>query len=148
MPSKFIDRELLRELWCKGEDTSKIAEILGAKENTVYKYAHRLGLPKRKHGYKPMLDIDPEKKSWLIKNYPEMSNSTISVYIGLSPKYIGILARKLGLKKSEEYWKGIREYHRKRIKQFHATKKGDKEYYAYNIRPKDENGKFIKKEKP
>ena len=101
-------------------------------------------LEKRKSGSKSVL-LDREKKTWLIRNYPEMSNETISVYLGLSADYIGKIARSLGLKKSDEYWAGIKEYHRKRVKQFHETKKGDKQYYAYNTRPR-KNGKFIKKE--
>lgn len=145
MPKKFVDREKLRELWRKGMPTPQIAQALGAKESTIYKYVHRLGLPNRKSGCKSLLDSDPEKMNWFIRNYPEMSNSTISVYIGLSPKHIGKVARHLGLKKSEEYWEGIKEYHRKRIRQFHESKKGDKEYYAHNERPR-KNGKFIKKE--
>lgn len=103
-----------------------------------------MGLPKRRPGKASILE-DPEKRRWFIKNYPEMSNETISVFLNISPDRIGRLGRQLGLKKSDEYWVGIREYHRKKMRQFHDSKKGDKEYYSYTERPRI-NGKFVKRE--
>lgn len=143
MPAPLIDKVRLTELWGKGIPVPQIAEMMGAKADTIYKCAHRIGLYKRKGGHTPMLDKDPEKKQWFIRNYPEMSNSTISVYLGLSEDYIGKIARQLGLKKSKAYWEGIREYHRKRMKQAYAAKKKDKEFIASLERPR-KNGKFIK----
>lgn len=142
MPAPLIDKVRLTELWSKGIPVPQIAKMMGAKADTIYKCAHRIGLYKRKGGPVPILS-DPEKRKWFIRNYPEMSNSTIGVYLELSEDHVGKLARRLGLRKSDAYWQGIREYHKKRMRQFHDTKKGDKEYYAYNIRPR-KNGKFIK----
>lgn len=142
MPAPKLDKIKIAELWHQGCSVSRIADITGGKEDSIYKCAHRMKLPKRRSGKASILS-DREKEKWFIRNYPEMSNSTMAVYLGLSSDYIGVLGRKLGLKKSESYWQGVKEYHRKRMKQFHATKKGDKEYYKYNIRPR-KNGKFIK----
>lgn len=144
MAKAIIDKDKLVALWGKGYTVPQISIMTGYKTDSIYKLAHRMGLPKRKGGHKPLLELDSEKRLWFIRNYPEMSNSTISVFLGLSEDYIGVIARQLGLKKSEAYWQGIKEYHRKRVKEFHATKKGDKEYYAYAIRPR-KKGKFIKK---
>lgn len=144
MAKPKIDKEKLAELWNKGASTSDIADMMGVKVESLYKMAHRIGLPKRKGGKTPLL-TDQEKRKWFIRNYPEMSNSTISVFLGLSEDYIGVVARQLGLKKSEAYWNGIREYHKKRVRQFHESKNGDKDFYAHNARPKAKDGKFIKK---
>lgn len=137
-----IDKDRLAELWHRGMPVPHIAGIMGIKADSVYKCAHRMGLPKRKGGKIPLLS-DPEKKKWFIRNYPEMSNGTIGVYLGISEEYIGKLARRLGLKKSESYWEGIKDYHRKRVNEYHGKHKGDKEYYGFNERPRL-NGKFIK----
>lgn len=145
MPKAIIDKDRLTDLWRKGYTVPQISEMTGYKTDTIYKMAHRIGLPKRKSGYKSLFELEPEKKKWFIQNYPEMSNSTLAVFLGLSEDHIGILARRLGLKKSDNYWQGIKGYHRKRIRQFHDSKKGDKEYYSYATRPR-KNGKFIKKE--
>lgn len=137
-----IDKVRLAELWHKGVTVPQIAKIMNAKTDSLYRAAHRMGLPKRKGGYEAKLK-DPEKRKWFIRNYPEMSNSTISVFLGLCPTHIGNLARKLGLKKSEAYFESIKEYHRRKVREFHATKKGDTEFY---YRPRV-NGRFVKKDK-
>ena len=139
----IIDKERLRELWRKGYTVPEISKMMNAKIDSIYKLAHRIGLPKRKQGKASIL-ADPEKRRWFIRNYPEMSNGTISVFLNISDDYIGKLARQLGLKKSDAYWESIREYHRKKMREFHATMKGDKEYYSYAERPRV-NGKFVKR---
>lgn len=145
MARAIIDKAILAELWQKGYTAPQISEMIGFKVDSVYKMAHRIGLPKHKSGPKSILETDKEKKKWFIRNYPLMSNSTISVFLGISEDYIGKIARRLRLKKSEEYWQGIREYQRKRIRQFHDAKKGDRDYYSYNARLR-KNGKFTKRE--
>ncbi len=132
----------LTELWHKGLTVPQISEMTGIKVGTIHKRAHRLQLPKRKGGPRALLDSDPEKRKWFIRNYPEMGNATISVFLGLSEDHIGRLARQLGLKKSEQYWQGVREYHRKKVREFHAARKGDRDYYRHNQRPRL-NGKLV-----
>ena len=145
MQATKIDAETFLKLWNKGMSVPAISKVMGVNIDTLYKYAHRHKFSKRKAGHISLLDADPEKKKWFIRNYPEMSNSTISVYLGLSPYHIGYIARQLGLKKSSEYWEGIKDYHRKKMKAFHESKKGDKSYYKYTERPRL-NGKFIKRQ--
>lgn len=115
---KKIDKERLAELWRKGFTAPQIARMFGTHPNSVYDCARRLGLPKHPVGRRALFDKEPEKKKWFIRNYPEMGNGTISAFLGISPYHIGRVARKLGLKKSERYWEGIREYHKKRVRQY------------------------------
>lgn len=139
----MIDKGKLAELWRQNLTVAQMAEILGATEDAVKQSARRMKLPKKKRGTKSILN-DPQKKRWFVLNYPEMSNSTMSVYLGISEDWIGVLARRLGLKKSESYWQSINEYRHKKIITMHEAHKGDKEYYSYCARPR-KNGKFIKK---
>lgn len=143
MAQPLIDRDKLTDLWSKELTVPQIAKLTGWKPDTIYKCAHRWDLPKRKSGAAPIL-TDPEKRKWFIRNYPEMSNGTIGVYLGMSRDYVGKLARQLGLKKSEEYMECVKKYHKKRMKEVHAAHKGDKDYYAYNAKPRDNKGKFKK----
>lgn len=115
---RIIDTEKLADLWRRGIPAPRIAEIMDVKVDSIYKKAHRMGLPCRVPGIRSLLDKDPEKKKWFIRNYPEMSNETIGVYLGLSPDHISRIARKMGLRKSERYWEGIKEYHKKRVRQY------------------------------
>ena len=52
---------------------------------------------------------DPEKRKWLVKNYPDMSNQTIAIYLGISAEWVQKLAAKLKLKKSKEYMSSVRK---------------------------------------
>ena len=123
-----IDGNEFAKLWSRGFSAQEIADMTGLKLDSVYKRAHRMGLAKRNPGAKGLLDKDPEKRKWFIKNYPEMSNDTMSVFLGIRPDYIGKIARRLGLKKSDAYWDGIKDYHKKRVRQYHEShKKKDNE---------------------
>lgn len=52
---------------------------------------------------------DPEKRKWFVKNYPDMSNQTIAIYLGISVDWVQKLAGKLNLKKSKEYMSSVRK---------------------------------------
>lgn len=146
MAKRIVDGDKLTELWNKGISCIEISKATGWKVDTIYKYAHRLGFYKRKRGPQSLFEKEPDKQKWFTRNYPEMSNDTISVYLGISPDRISKLARLLGLRKSEKFLEDIKEYRKKRVREYHASRKGDKEYYAYNKRPR-KNGKFIKTDK-
>lgn len=109
-------------MWNKGIDVRKIAETFNCKVDSVYKFAHRNQMPKRPPGYKSVLQ-DESKRRWLIENYPIMSNETCAIFLGISPDRVGVLARKLGLSKSDEYWEGIRQYHLKKVRESIARRK-------------------------
>lgn len=125
MAAQKIDKAEFERLWKRGVKASDIAVRLGVRVDSVYKFAHRHRLPSRKTGKIPIITIDRELEWKLRKYYPDMGNKVLSLMLGLSPDYIGVLARQLGLKKSEYYWNGIKEYHRKRCKQSYQQRHKD-----------------------
>lgn len=117
----MIDKEKFAELWGKGLTGPQIAQIMGEKVNTLYQYALRAKFPKHSVGRKSIL-ADPEKKRWFMLNYPEMSNRTLAVYLGVSANYVMRLASRLGLRKSETYYASVREYTSYRPTKFSQSK--------------------------
>lgn len=116
----------IAELWNNGLTAPQIAERLGMTANAVYKRCRRLRIEKHKSGYNSFLD-NPEMRRWFIRSYPDLSNQTIAIYLGLSADYIGRVAHRLGLRKSKEYVSGSRR----------AGAEG---------KSRDNNGKFTKRE--
>lgn len=89
--------------------------------------------------------LDDEKtKNWFVRSYPDMRNVVIATYLGISVNYVRGLARKLGIRKSKDFVRCSAALRVERLRQFHATKKGDKDYYSYNRRERQANGKFKK----
>lgn len=115
----IIDYETFYRLWVSGIPTADMAKRWNVSRDTIYKYAHRHNLPLRKGGKKSCIFTDLEKREWIIKHYPYFSNETMAAYLGLSPDWIGVLARRLGLKKSEEYMRDIKIYHKKKVQEYH-----------------------------
>lgn len=110
-----VDKEELAALWRKGLPAKEIAERLGVRTSDVSKYRFLYGLPKRQiKGLYSVLDSNPEKKRWFIRNYPDMSNRTIGLYLGISMMTVYRHAKKYGLKKSELFWKGDLNNEKKR----------------------------------
>lgn len=117
---------MIAELWGKGVPAPHIAAKLGLSVNAVYKRKKRLSLDNRTGRHKSFID-DTEKSKWFIRNYPDMSNQTIAIYLGMTAEHLRKVARSLGLKKSEIYIKEMR--------------KGE---LTRHPRVRDSKGKFIK----
>lgn len=115
----------IAELWNSGLTATQIADRLGMTANAVYKRCRRLRIEKHKSSHSSFID-DPETRRWFIRNYPDLSNGTISIFLGVSADHIRKVAARLGLRKSKEYVSGARSI---------GTKN----------RTRDSNGKFIKK---
>lgn len=119
--NKKIDSQALIELWNKGMTVAEIADRLCVKVDAVYKHARSLGLPLHKSSRDTILS-DPEKKKWFVRNYPELGNGIIAVYLGISESWVGNLARQLGLEKSEAYKEGMREFRKNQIRKNNQSK--------------------------
>lgn len=116
----------LTEMWDSGMTAEEIAEQLGISVNAVYKRRQRLMLERHKSGYRSFIE-DPATRKWFIRNYPDLSNRTISIFLGISADHIRKVALRLGLRKSKEYVSGARRG-------------------GIEDRTRDSNGKFTKRE--
>lgn len=119
--NRKIDSQSLMELWDKGLSVADIAMRLGVKVDAVYKHARKLGLSLRKNIRDTILS-DPNKKKWFVRNYPELGDAIIAVYLGISKPWVGKLARRFGLEKSKAYKDGLRGFRQKMIIKNNQTK--------------------------
>lgn len=89
----------LRRVWLSGMPLNDMARIYGVKPDTIYAWCSRRFKFGRRH-YGTLIERDPEKVRFMIKNYPHMSDATIAVYLGVSKDCVRDTAARLNLKKN------------------------------------------------
>jgi hypothetical protein len=78
----------------------EIARALGTTKRAVYKKANKLGLHKASPN---AIIVTAEKKAWLIRNFPHVSNGICASILGMSIRSVVRNARKLGLEKTAQF---------------------------------------------
>lgn len=72
-----------------------------------------------------------EVEKWMRSNYPHLSNVICAIYLGVHPRTVSRMARRLGLEKSPEYLRDCKEYSLKKAKE--QNSKRLKGWYSPNL---------------
>lgn len=111
----------------------EIARALGTTKRAVYKKANKLGLHKASPN---AIIVTAEKKAWLIRNFPHVSNGICATILGISLRTVVRNARKLGLEKTAQFRHECSVHNgRKGVEALaHMGKLPPKGYYSPNLR--------------
>lgn len=122
----------LRRLYRGNASGPELARHFGTSVAALYKQANKLGLRKAQPN---QIELTREREFWLKRNFPHMSNGICALILGISPRSVVRLARRLRLSKTEQFMKECQAHTAKRAKESHL-KNGTypaKGYYSPNL---------------
>lgn len=123
--------EELRQLYRK-RTGSELADHFGTTLRAIYKQANKLGLHKPQPN---QIELTEERALWLKLNFPHMSNQICALILGISPRTVVRLARRMGINKTPQFMRECQAHTSKRAKESHL-KNGTypaKGYYSPNL---------------
>ena len=109
----------LRELYRTDKSGKQIAAELGRPLRAVYVKANKLGLPKKKDPN--TIELNTEQIIWLRSSYPHIRTEICALRLGISPRSVIRLSRKLKLEKTAEFMADCQRYTAKKAKESHLA---------------------------
>lgn len=106
----------LKRLWLSGMPIEEMADSYGVKPDTILTWCSRRFKFGRRH-YGGVIENDPEKAKFMMRNFPHMSNATLAVFLGASARCVHNAAERMELAKTEQCQREIAEYHLRRIRE-------------------------------
>lgn len=109
-----------------------LAVRFGTSISSVYQKCSKLGLKKEQPN---TIHLMPDQERWLKLNYPHMATEICALFLGISQSSVTRLARRLGLRKTEQFMKECLAHTAKCAKESHL-KNGTypaKGYYSPNL---------------
>jgi hypothetical protein len=113
----------LRRLYATGLKAEEIARKIGRPLRAIYVKAHKLGLPNKEQP--KAIHLNGEETEWLRKAYPHVRTEICSLRLGISPRSVVRIARKLHLNKTPEF---MRECQRKTAEAAQASHQANGTY--------------------
>ncbi len=125
------NRNRMKALYAKST-TKEIAAELGTTERAIYKEANKLGLHKKQPN---AIVLTEQQKSWLVRNFPHVSNDVCASILGMSLRTVVRKARRLGLEKTAQFRHECSLYGSKRAVETlrRSGKLPQKGYYSPNL---------------
>lgn len=124
--------EELRRLYRGTASGPELARHFGTSLAAIYQQAYKLGLRKNQPN---QIELTDERKRWLMLNFPHMSNGICALILGISPRSVVRLARRLRLSKTAQFMRECQAHTAKRARESHL-KNGTypaKGYYSPNL---------------
>lgn len=119
MSTRWSQEEIdeLRRLYASTMTAQQIADVIGRPLRAVYVKAHKLGLPAKSDPNK--IKLDTEQTQWLRRAYPHIRTEICATRLGISPRSVVRIARKMGLTKTTEFMKDSQAYTARKAKESH-----------------------------
>lgn len=121
----------LRELY--GTMTAEaLAVRFGTTKGAIYQKSYQMGLKKEQPN---KIHLTPQQELWMKIHWPHMSNEICALMLGISLRSVVRQARRLGLKKTEQFMKECQAHTAKKAKES-QLKNGTypaKGYYSPNL---------------
>lgn len=94
----------------------ELARRFGVTPGTLRQHALRIGL-RKKQPDKIILTL--EQQMWMRRNFPGMATAICALYLGVSVSSVIRLARRMGLRKTEQFIREAQAHAAKRAKESH-----------------------------
>ena len=122
----------------------ELARRFGVTPGTLRQHALRIGLRKKQPG---KIHLTLEQKLWLRRNFPGMATAICALYLGVSVSSVIRLARRLGLRKTEQFMREAQAHAARRARESHLRNGTypSKGWYSPNLQ-KGQQYRFKRKE--
>lgn len=122
----------------------ELAQRFGVTPNTLRQHALRIGLRKKQPG---KIHLTLEQQMWMRRNFPGMATAICALYLGVSESSVVRLARRMGLRKTEQFMREAQAHAARRARESHL-RNGTypaKGWYSPNLQ-KGQQYRFKRKE--
>lgn len=111
--------EMDAELRCLYPTTTApgLARRFGVTTGAVRQRLRRIGLRRKEQPGKIHLTL--EQQMWMRRNYPDMANAICALYLGVSESSVVRLARRMGLRKTEQFMREAQAHAARRARESH-----------------------------
>lgn len=123
--------EELRQLY-RQRTAPELAAYFATTVQAIYQQANKLGLRKSQPN---RIELTQEREFWLRRNFPHMSNGICALILGISPRSVVRLARRLRLSKTAQFMRECQAHTAKKARESHL-RNGTypaKGYYSPNL---------------
>ena len=93
-----------------------LAVRFGTTTRALYQKCFKLGLKKEQPN---TIHLTSEQQRWMRLHYPHMATEICALILGISPRSVTRQARRLGLRKTEQFMKECQAHTSKRAKESH-----------------------------